>query len=85
MGIYTQGGISKTAGLIVAILSIVSVICGAVFWIVHQNDMLQMQVAVLQRQVEVNSEGIKTLNEKRQQNDENANRMIELIAHLHNK
>ena len=80
-----EGGFSKTAGLVVAILTIVSIICGAVFWVVHQNDMLQTQVAVLQQEVSANSDGLKTLNEKRNTDEENFNRMILLVTRLHDR
>lgn len=78
-----EPAIGKSLGIVIAILTIVSIICGAVFWIVHQNDMLQSQVQLLSQQVQSNSEGIKTLNSKRQDDESNFNRIIEIIALSH--
>lgn len=78
-----EPSISKAAALTVAILTIVSIICGAVFWIVHQNDMLQMQVQILSQQVSANSEGIRSLNGKRTDDEENFNKIMQIIALSH--
>lgn len=83
MKIEMDGGVSKTAGLIVAILTIVSVICGAVFWIVHQNDMLQAQIMVAMQQISNNTAAIKEENEKRQQDEKNFDDVLIIMGKMH--
>jgi hypothetical protein len=80
-----EGGFSRAAGYLIAILTIVSIICGGVFYVVHQLDMLQAGQALNEQAIHSLSEGIKTLNDKRQEGYENIDRIIRMVATMHNQ
>ena len=80
-----EGGFSKAAGYLIAILTIVSIICGGVFYIVHQLDMLQAGQALNAQAIHANSEGIKSLNEKRQDSYQNFDKIIQIMATMRNQ
>lgn len=80
-----DAGISKAVTLLVAILTVVSLIAGGVFWIVHQNDLLATGQALNTQAIQNNTEAIKNLNEKRQQGDENFDKLIQIMSKMHGR
>jgi hypothetical protein len=76
---------SKAVGLLVAILTVLSIVCAAVFWIVHQNDLLVTGQALNTQAIKNNTEAIKQLNDKREQGDDNFTKLIQIMATVHNR
>lgn len=83
--IDVDGGFSKAAGMLVAILTIVSIICAAVFYIVHQNDMLQAANERNADQIKNNTESIKKLNDWREMDYGNFSRIMKMMELMHER
>ena len=78
------GGVSKIFRLLIGIITLISLIAGAVFWIVHQNDMLAQGQALNTQAIRNNTEAIKALTSKHDQGVQNFDRLLNIIAREHN-
>lgn len=70
------GLVSWIFAIVVSSLTVLSIVCGAVFYIVHQIDQVQMAQALNAQAIRANSEGIKALNDKRQTEDGNFDKLL---------
>lgn len=74
---------SGVFNLLVAILTVLSVLCAGVYWIVHENDMREEAQVLNTQAIKNNTDAIKQLEQKIQQGDQNFDRMLKLMGRLH--
>ena len=78
-------GISKVVGLLVAVLTVLSIIGGLIWNLSSKLTIIQMTQVMHDQQIQANSMGIKTLNSKREQGDDNFTKLIEIMARVHDR
>jgi uncharacterized protein HemX len=81
-GSGSEWAVSKATGLLAAILTVLSIVCGGVYWIVHQNDILAQGQALNTQAIQNNTAAIKALDSKHRQGDKNFDRLVNLITQV---
>ena len=75
-------GTSKVLGLLVAILTVLSIVGGLIWNLSRQITTLQVVQVMQTQQIHSNSEGVKTLNDKRESDEDNFTKLIMMMARM---